>query len=323
MKRAHIFSSALLILAVSVSAAAHAQGKSDKKADPPQNGKAEQGDKHAQAPAPDKGRKASKPAPPSERRATVQSSKPAPVRVAKSAPPRAAKPTPALSAKAVPVRSARANPSPAARPSAGTRPLPLPASVQRQRAQAEQQRATQYRQRLDQQIRLAQQQSIQLQRQRNRAAQYRAQQQYLAQLRAQELRLQTARDYSNDPYIRTAPSYRYAYSGVSRETNQYGADVLRQAVNYGYQEGVRFGQADRQDGLSPNVQSSYAYRDANYGYAGNYVDQSDYNYYFRQGFQRGYTDGYYSRSQYGTSSNGSSSILANLLTTILGLTSLR
>lgn len=201
--------------------------------------------------------------------------------------------------------------------------MPVPASVQRQRAQAEQQRATQYRQRLDQQIRLAQQQSAQLQRQQNRAAQYRAQQQYLAQLRAQQLRLQSARNYSNDPYIRTAPSYRYAYSGVSRETNQYGVDVLRQAVNYGYQEGVRFGQADRQDGLSPNYQNSYAYRDANYGYAGNYVDQSDYNYYFRQGFQRGYTDGYNSRSQYGTSSNGSSSILANLLTTILGLTSLR
>ena len=312
MKRAHILSSTLLILAVSVSAAAHAQGKSDKKPDPPQHGKAEQGDKHA---APDKGRKESKSTPASERRATVQTSKPAPVHVAKS--------TPARAAKAVPVRSARATPSAAARPSAAVRPLPVSATVQRQRAQAEQQRATQYRQRLDQQIRLAQQQSAQLQRQQNRVAQYRAQQQYLAQLRAQQLRLQTARNYSNDPYIRTAPSYRYAFGGVTRETNQYGVDVLRQAVNYGYQEGVRFGQADRQDGLSPNYQNSYAYRDANYGYAGNYVDQSDYNYYFRQGFQRGYTDGYNSRSQYGTSSNGSSSILANLLTTILGLTSLR
>jgi hypothetical protein len=323
MKRAHVFSSALLILAVSVSAAAHAQGKSDKKPDPPQHGKAEQGDKHAQAQAPDKGRKDSRPAPASERRATVQTSKPAPVHVAKAAPARAAKPTPALAAKAVPVRSVRAMPAPAARPSAGTRPVPVSSTVQRQRADAEQRRAAQYRARLDQQIRLGQQQSIQLQRQQNRVAQYRAQQQYLAQLRAQQQRLQASRNYYNDPYIRTAPSYRYAYSGVTRQTNQYGADVLRQAVNYGYQEGVRFGQADRQDGLSPNVQASYAYRDANYGYAGNYVDQSDYNYYFRQGFQRGYTDGYYSRSQYGTSSNGSSSILANLLTTILGLTSLR
>jgi hypothetical protein len=135
--------------------------------------------------------------------------------------------------------------------------------------------------------------------------------------------LQTAYNYANDPYIRTAPSYRYAYSGYTRETNQYGADVLRQAVNYGYQEGVRFGQADRQDGLPADYRNSFAYQDANYGYSGYYVDQADYNYYFRQGFQRGYSDGYYSRSQYGTALNGSPSILATLLSSILGLTSLR
>ena len=216
-----------------------------------------------------------------------------------------AKPAPAQMVRPAPVQMAR--------------PVPVPAAAQSQRAQAEQQRATQYRPRLDQQVRLGQQRSAQLQQQKH-LAQYRAQQQYLAQLRTQQLRLQTARNYSNDPYVRAAPMYRYAYSGYNRETNQYGADLLRQAVNDGYQEGVRFGQADRQDGLSPNFQNNYAYQDANYGYAGNYVDQSDYNYYFRQGFQRGYNDGYYSRSQYG---NGSSSILANLLTTILGLTSLR
>jgi hypothetical protein len=159
--------------------------------------------------------------------------------------------------------------------------------------------------------------------QQKRINEYRAQQQYLAQLRQQQLRLQTARDYSNDPYIRAVPSYRYAYSGTTRETNQYGADVLRQAVNYGYQEGVRFGQADRQDGLAANYRSSFAYQDANYGYSGNYVDQADYNYYFRQGFQRGYSDGYNSQSQYGTGLNGSSSILSTLLSSILGFTSLR
>jgi hypothetical protein len=206
-----------------------------------------------------------------------------------------------------------------ARPAAATRQVPVGAAVQQQRAQAEQQRVTQYRPRLNQQVRLGQQRAAQMQQQKH-LAQYRAQQQYLAQLQSQQQRLQIARNYSNDPYVRAVPTYRYAYSGYTRETNQYGADVLRQAVNDGYQEGVRFGQADRQDGLSPNFQNNYAYQDANYGYAGNYVDQSDYNYYFRQGFQRGYNDGYYSRTQYG---NGSSSILSNLLTTILGLTSLR
>ena len=216
-------------------------------------------------------------------------------------------------------------PNPAS-PVAGARtsapPAYLPAAVQRQRAQGEQQRATQYRQRLDQQVRISQQRAALMQQQR-RINEYRAQQQYLAQLRQQQVYLQNARNYSNDPYIRAAPSYRYAYSGYTRETNQYGADVLRQAVNYGYQEGVRFGQADRQDGLPADYRNSFAYQDANYGYSGNYVDQADYNYYFRQGFQRGYSDGYYSRSQYGTALNGSPSILATLLSSILGFTSLR
>lgn len=212
--------------------------------------------------------------------------------------------------------------SPVARARTSAPPAYLPAAVQRQRGQIEQKRGTQYRQRLDQQVRLSQQRAALMQQQR-RINEYRAQQQYLAQLRAQQLRLQTAYNYSNDPYIRTAPSYRYAYSGYTRETNQYGADVLRQAVNYGYQEGVRFGQADRQDGLPADYRNSFAYQDANYGYSGYYVDQADYNYYFRQGFQRGYSDGYYSRSQYGTALTGSPSILATLLTSILGLTSLR
>jgi hypothetical protein len=146
---------------------------------------------------------------------------------------------------------------------------------------------------------------------------------YAARLQEQQRRLQAARDYSRDPYISSPLSYRYNLGGTSRLTNQYGADVLKQAVNYGYQEGIQAGRADRQDNWQPSYQNSPAYRDANYGYEGNYVSQSDYNYYFRQGFRRGYDDGYYSRSQYGTSSNGTASILSSLLSSILGLQSLR
>jgi hypothetical protein len=193
---------------------------------------------------------------------------------------------------------------------------------QQQRIIQQQQRATRYKQHLDQQVRVVQQQTAQLQQQK-RAAQYRAQQQYAAQLLLQQQRLQAARDYSRDPYITTPHTYRYVVSGATRQTNQYGADVLRQAVNYGYQEGFNSGQADRQDHWAANYQNSAAYRDANYGYTGNYVDQSDYNYYFRQGFRRGYTDGYNSQSQYGTSSNGTNSILGSVLSAILGLQSIR
>jgi len=54
---------------------------------------------------------------------------------------------------------------------------------------------------------------------------------------------------------------------------------------------------------------SYACQDANYGHDGSYVDQDEYNYYFRQGFQRGYSEHCNSQSQYGSYANGSGSML--------------
>ena len=42
----------------------------------------------------------------------------------------------------------------------------------------------------------------------------------------------------------------------------------------------------------------------------------DYSYYFRQGFQRGYEDGYYGRYQYGNYSSGKYQILGAVLQTI-------
>ena len=135
-----------------------------------------------------------------------------------------------------------------------------------------------------------QRQGAELQQQK-RMAQYRAQQDYMARLQQQQQRLREDRDYSRDAYVTTPHTYRYIVSGTARETNQYGADVLRQAVNYGYN--------------------------------GSYVDRGDYNYYFREGFRRGYDDGYYSRTRYGSSLNGTPTILGSLLSTILGLQPIR
>ena len=348
MKATRIFCYALFSMMVGASTAAYAQGEKGKKENPqaakqgeqpraktpPGQAKQSAPQAHAQPAAQQRQRSE---APPAQARVRA-TPRPAPQRAATQR-QRVQQPSPTVvqrqrvqQASPAVVQRQRVqqssstrvpNPaSPVARARTSAPPAYLPAAVQRQREQTEQQRATQYRQRLDQQVRFSQQRAAQMQQQR-RINEYRAQQQYLAQLRQQQLRLQTARNYSNDPYIRTAPSYRYAYSGYTRETNQYGADVLRQAVNYGYQEGVRFGQADRQDGLPADYRNSFAYQDANYGYSGYYVDQADYNYYFRQGFQRGYSDGYYSRSQYGTALTGSPSILATLLSSILGLVSLR
>jgi hypothetical protein len=184
-------------------------------------------------------------------------------------------------------------------------------------------RLVKYREHLDQQEHLSQQHSSQLQQQR-RMAQYRFQQRYFQRLRQQQLSLRNARyyNYDRDPYFYTPPSYRYNRSGIYYQTNEYGANLLRQAVNYGYEEGFRAGQADREDHWGFNYEESYAYRDANYGYSGYYVAQDDYNYYFREGFRRGYEDGYHSRYQYGRRSNGKYIILGTVLGVILTLEAL-
>lgn len=144
--------------------------------------------------------------------------------------------------------------------------------------------------------------------------QLRYQQRYLDQLRRDQSRLQQWRYNDYGPY-----NYRYSRGGSYYETNRYGAEMLQRAINDGYEEGFYAGQADRQDGYSFSPEEAYGYQDASYGYDAYYVDLGDYQYYFREGFRRGYEDGYYSRSQYGRYSNGGYSILGTILEQILGL----
>jgi type IV secretory pathway VirB10-like protein len=197
------------------------------------------------------------------------------------------------------------------------RPHLAPREQQRLTGQQEQ-RLVPYRDYLEQQQRVAQEQSAQLQ-QQNRQAQYSYLQQYVEGLHQQRLRIQVQRsdDYGGDPYCYTAPSHRYARAGRYDETNQYGMEVLRQAVNYGYEQGRFAGMADQQDRWPYNHRASHPYQDANDGYGGVYVDRYDYSYYFRQGFRRGYDDGYYGRDHYGTDSDGRVSMEGPILEGIL------
>jgi len=130
-------------------------------------------------------------------------------------------------------------------------------------------------------------------------------------------------NYYNDPYFYTADDYRYYRGGSWYSINRYGADILRQAVNYGYQEGFYAGRADQMDGWRFDYRGAWVYRDANYGYRGFYVSQGEYNYYFREGFRRGYEDGYYARYRYGRNYNGSEVILGTVLSGILNLQAYR
>ena len=100
-------------------------------------------------------------------------------------------------------------------------------------------------------------------------------------------------------------------------TNQYGARMLEQAVRNGYEEGFYAGQADRQDGWGYDYNSSFGFQDASFGYDSYYVGLDEYNYYFREGFRRGYEDGYHGRNQYGRYDNGGFNILGSILNAIL------
>ncbi len=168
------------------------------------------------------------------------------------------------------------------------------------RQQVEQQRLSQQRQQLLQQ--------------QQRAAQLTVQLRYQEQLREDQLRLRDSRSFEYSPR-----TYRYARGGRYYETTQHGADMLQQAINLGYAEGVRAGQSDRSDHWRADYRNSHAYRDATFGYDGYYVDLSEYRYYFREGVRRGYDDGYYSRHQYGSYSNGEGTLSGTVFQAIITL----
>jgi hypothetical protein len=156
--------------------------------------------------------------------------------------------------------------------------------------------------------------------QQRRGRQFEYQQRYWNRHREMQARWSTRRfDYNSDPYFYTPASYRYLRGGRYYEVNRYAADLLQQAIQFGYDEGVRAGEADRYDGWRGGYQDNYAYVDANYGYDGYYVSQNDYNYYFREGFRRGYEDGFGQRYRYGRARNGEYVILASALALILNL----
>jgi hypothetical protein len=178
---------------------------------------------------------------------------------------------------------------------------------QEQHQRIQQQRTNQYEQQRQQQDRLAQQREQRL-RQQSRQSHMRFQQQYIERVRQDQINLRNARAFEY-----SAPSFRYLRGGRYYQTNQYGVDMLRRALNYGYEEGYRAGQADREDRVLFSYRDSYAYQDAMYGYDGYQVDLSEYRYYFREGFNRGYQDGFYSRFRYGSNTNGVFSLLGNIL----------
>ena len=196
------------------------------------------------------------------------------------------------------------------------------AQRQRDLIAQEKQRSSDFDRYLDKQRSTLERRSADLRKQK-RDSQYRVQQQYLDQLRQQQLRIRRSHDWDHDPFFFAPPKYRYLRGGRYYEINEYAARLLQNAINYGYEEGFRAGEADRLDHWPFDYTSSYAYLDASYGYYGMYVSLSEYNYYFREGFRRGYDDGYYGRHRYGAMVNGDLRIMGDVLRLIIDLRVLR
>jgi hypothetical protein len=119
--------------------------------------------------------------------------------------------------------------------------------------------------------------------------------------------------------LQSGNRYRVYRNGGWYNTDNRGAELLRQAVQEGYRQGFAAGRSDRNRRITRmNWGGSTIYRSGTYGYQ-SYVDRSQYQYYFRQGFERGYQDGFNSRNQYGSYNNGSANILGSILGAILNI----
>jgi hypothetical protein len=122
--------------------------------------------------------------------------------------------------------------------------------------------------------------------------------------------------------------YRVYRNGSYYNTNGQGVELLRQAVNEGYRQGFEAGRNDRTSQRRGDWSRSTVYRTGTLGYQTS-VDRGQYQYYFREGFQRGYQDAtnsqyqvdYNGDYQYGTRQGGTLNILSSILGTILNVQS--
>ena len=167
-----------------------------------------------------------------------------------------------------------------------------------------------------------------------------------AQRRAQEeyrdyLRTRSRADYRDWQQAQRIAQQEYAeYRRVARSGNRYtnrrggsrwyrvnggyrtdsrGVELLKQAVNRGYQQGYNAGVRDRRFGRDVSYyRDDSTYRSGSMGYQ-SYVARDQYQRAFQRGFERGYEDGINSRQLYGYRSGSRLNILGNVLNSILSI----
>ena len=137
------------------------------------------------------------------------------------------------------------------------------------------------------------------------------------------------RQYNVEPTVNvTAGRYRVYRDGAFYDTDNRGADMLRQAINEGYRQGFAAGRSDYSGRRNISWTNNNVYRNGTYGYSSG-VDRGQYQYYFRQGFQRGYQDGsnslyqngYNGNYEYGYSEGGTMNVLGTILNAVLNIQS--
>lgn len=77
-----------------------------------------------------------------------------------------------------------------------------------------------------------------------------------------------------------------------RYNNGVSFDLRQTALNAGYNEGIKEGRKDRQNGDRFEFRDEEDYRNANTDYSSRLGNREVYRQYFRQGFANGYNDGY-------------------------------
>jgi hypothetical protein len=109
----------------------------------------------------------------------------------------------------------------------------------------------------------------------------------------------------------------YTYTG--RYDRDDRREILRRAVNRGYQQGFRQGQVDRRYGRRMDYEDSGMYRNGSYGYNRSYGGgmRSRYQNAFQRGFERGYEDGYNSRYRYAYRTNNGRRVVDSILNSII------
>jgi hypothetical protein len=115
-------------------------------------------------------------------------------------------------------------------------------------------------------------------------------------------------------------SYRILRNGEYFQIDAKGVELLKAGIQSGYETGYGEAKLDKTYGRTGGFNASTKYQDGTMGWQDG-VDRDLYKYYFQQGFERGYSDGYSGQSRFGHSNGNTYVILGPVLNAILGIKS--